>query len=145
MLARCAVVLMTSHQTTDTVLLVRPRRFAANVQTAGTNSFQHPGAGIHIADPQQAALAEFEALRQALVQAGIKVHVYDDRIEPHTPDALFPNNWVSFHSDGTIVLYPILAPNRRLESQRHVGQLARELVPRVQYSVGHPPGVRVLS
>ncbi len=51
----------------------------------------------------------------ALQTAGVTVHVFDDTPEPHTPDSIFPNNWVSFHADGTVVLYPMLAENRRLE------------------------------
>lgn len=95
--------------------MIRPVRFAGNEQTAASNRFQQ-GAGSQTAAATQAqALAEFEQLVTALRAAGIKVHVLDDSPEPHTPDAIFPNNWVSFHADGTVVLYPMLAPNRRLE------------------------------
>jgi hypothetical protein len=67
-----------------------------------------------------AALAEFEALVQALESTGIRVVVFDDTPEPHTPDAIFPNNWVSFHADGTAVLYPMEASNRRTERRRDI-------------------------
>jgi hypothetical protein len=67
-----------------------------------------------------AALAEFEALVQALESTGIRVVVFDDTPEPHTPDAIFPNNWVSFHADGTAVLYPMEATNRRTERRRDI-------------------------
>jgi hypothetical protein len=65
---------------------------------------------------------EFDALVACLRAAGVTVHVLDDRPEPHTPDSIFPNNWVSFHADGTVVLYPMLAPNRRLERRMDVLQ-----------------------
>ncbi len=67
------------------------------------------------AKQQAAALEEFEALAVALGGCGISVLRFDDTTEPHTPDAIFPNNWVSFHADGSVVLYPMEAPSRRLE------------------------------
>ena len=97
--------------------MVRPARFAFNPQTAPSNAFQAPalpGAG----DPAEAhglALQEFDALAGRLARAGVEVNVIDDTAEPVKPDAIFPNNWVSFHRDGTVVLYPMLAVNRRWE------------------------------
>ena len=67
-----------------------------------------------------AALEEFDGLAAALRQAGVDVVCIDDTEEPHTPDAIFPNNWVSFHADGTVVLYPMLATNRRTERRRDI-------------------------
>ncbi len=111
---------MNEPQVTRDVLMVRPVRFMRNTETAGSNHFQRlPVAG----DPthaQQLALQEFELLAAALRDAGVRVHAFDDTAEPHTPDALFPNNWVSFHADGTVVLYPMLAPNRRLERRMDI-------------------------
>ena len=81
--------------------------------TAGSNVFQ----GRSTATPeeqQEAATREFDALVDALRAAGIKVVVEDDTPDPHTPDSIFPNNWVSFHGDGRVVLYPMEAPNRRI-------------------------------
>ena len=69
---------------------------------------------------QAAALREFKGLRQALDGEGVQVIVTEDSAEPLKPDALFPNNWVSFHADGTVVLYPMLAPNRRAERRREI-------------------------
>jgi hypothetical protein len=109
---------MIEHQTTADVLMIRPAGFCANTQTAATNRFQQSTAGR--GDLQAAALAEFDALVIALRQANVRVHVFDDTVEPRTPDALFPNNWVSFHADGTLVLYPMLAPNRRLERRMDI-------------------------
>ncbi|MBT8443388.1 MAG: amidinotransferase, partial [Gammaproteobacteria bacterium] len=81
---------------------------------AASNKFQ--GKNPDSAEQQQRdAAAEFAGLRDALEAAGIEVFPFADTEEPHTPDAIFPNNWVSFHADGTVVLYPMEAPNRRTE------------------------------
>jgi len=94
-------------------MMVRPASFGWNPETAGSNRFQAPGpCGGESAG---AAVAEFDALVAALAEAGVSVHAFADRAEPHCPDAVFPNNWVSLHADGTVVLYPMLAPSRRRE------------------------------
>ena len=100
-------------QAAPAVLMIRPANFGANPETAPSNAFQknaETGAGI-----QARALAEFDALAAALMAAGVQVEVFEDRPEPVTPDAVFPNNWVSFHADGSAWLYPLLAQNRRWE------------------------------
>jgi len=106
------------------VLMVRPVRFAFNAQTAPSNSFQALRAEELPESPsidlQGLALREFDALSERLQRAGVKVIVADDTEVPAKPDALFPNNWVSFHRDGTVVLYPMLAPNRRSERREEV-------------------------
>ena len=104
-------------QCADAVLMVRPAAFGWNAQTAVTNRFQVPPPPC---DLQSRAVAEFDALADALAAAGVEVHALADRAEPPCPDALFPNNWVSLHADGTAVLYPMLAPNRRLERRPEV-------------------------
>jgi hypothetical protein len=104
---------MPDPQCAADVLMIRPVRFEGNPQTAASNAFQAGVSGSLSA--QEQALAEFEGLRSALSEAGVRVHVFDDTQEPHKPDSIFPNNWVSFHADGTAVLYPMLAENRRLE------------------------------
>jgi hypothetical protein len=95
------------------VLLVQPAAFAFNPQTAASNRFQRD------ALPAEAsaalALGEFATLNRALRAAGVRTCVALDSREPIKPDAVFPNNWVSFHADGTVVLYPMQASNRRLE------------------------------
>ena len=100
--------------------MIRPVRFAGNPQTAESNRFQQESGGASADSIQALALVEFDGLVQALTQAGVRVHVFSDTPEPHTPDSIFPNNWVSFHADGTVVLYPMLAPNRRLERRMDV-------------------------
>ena len=108
---------MTSEQESQlasAVLMISPVRFESNPSTAASNKFQ--GRNPDSSNKQQRdAAEEFVGLRAALETSGIEVIQVDDTVEPHTPDAIFPNNWVSFHADGTVVLYPMEAPNRRTE------------------------------
>lgn len=112
-------------QTTNTVLMVRPVRFAYNAQTAITNTFQN-NATTNPASTQQQALDEFDGFVKQLQENGIDVIQVFDTLEPHKPDSIFPNNWVSFHEDGTVVLYPMLTENRRWERRRSILDLMRE-------------------
>jgi hypothetical protein len=98
-------------QTSETVLMVRPAAFAFHAEAAQSNAFARPG----VADAAQAALVEFDGVVERLVQAGVEVLVLDDHPQPAKPDAIFPNNWVSFHADGTMVHYPMATEARRLE------------------------------
>lgn len=93
--------------------MVRPAYFSFNTQTEEDNSFQHRANESD--DIAEAALKEFNEAVLKLRKAGILVTVVDDTATPHKPDAIFPNNWVSFHADGTVVFYPMMAPNRRQE------------------------------
>lgn len=102
-------------QIAPAVLMIRPVRFFANPETRASNAFQRDDLALAVAAQQARAAAEFEGLAAALRAAGVAVHAFDDTPEPATPDAIFPNNWVSFHADGRVVLYPMLAPNRRAE------------------------------
>jgi len=102
-------------QSAADVLMIRPLQFAGNPQTADSNRFQQSAPHLSAAQVQAAAAREFEALADALRAAGVNVHAFDDTPQPHTPDSIFPNNWVSFHADGAVVLYPMLAENRRQE------------------------------
>lgn len=102
----------------DHVLMIRPVRFISNPDTAASNAFQR--AGTDALASQKAAYAEFDAYVTALRAAGVGVVVVDDTPEPHTPDSLFPNNWVSFDQEGRVFLYPMEAPNRRLERRMAV-------------------------
>jgi hypothetical protein len=105
---------MNESQLANCVLMIRPVRFESNPQTAGSNRFQgRTGVAPH--KQHEAALQQFEVLVAALRDSGIEVIVVDDTMEPHTPDSIFPNNWVSFHADGRVVLYPMEAENRRGE------------------------------
>jgi hypothetical protein len=107
-------------QTTSHILMIRPVRFAFNEQTAGSNAFQDPEALKASASVQEKALLEFDHMVEGLRNHGIDVTVVEDTPEPHTPDAIFPNNWVSFHRDGSVCLYPMFAPNRRLERREEI-------------------------
>ncbi|MBW8358436.1 MAG: amidinotransferase [Weeksellaceae bacterium] len=99
-------------QTTDTVLMIEPIAFGYNEQTAENNYFQVDSQNE---ETRQKALEEFNAFAEKLRSKGINVITVKDTLEPHSPDSIFPNNWVSFHGDGKVVLYPMFAPNRRVE------------------------------
>jgi hypothetical protein len=101
-------------QTTSTVLMIRPARFGANPETAASNAFQREPESRGPAVLARAR-AEFDALVGVLRASGVEVVVVDDTDVPEKPDAVFPNNWVTFHAGGTVVLYPLLAPSRRRE------------------------------
>ncbi|MGD0493510.1 MAG: arginine deiminase-related protein [Steroidobacteraceae bacterium] len=114
-------------QSAAAVLMIRPANFGFNPQTAGSNAFQHrPEGASHgpsdhgASEIQRLALQEFDRLADALERTGVAVMVADDTQEPVKPDAIFPNNWVSFHADGTVVLYPMLALNRRAERREEL-------------------------
>lgn len=100
--------------------MIRPVRFDFNTQTAESNAFQNPEAKKTAEITQNLALAEFDAMVTKLRNEGVEVIVFEDTIEPHTPDSIFPNNWVSFHGDGKVILYPMYAPNRRLERRQDI-------------------------
>ena len=101
-------------QAADAVLMIRPEAFSGNPQTAGSNFFQSGETGA-VAQIAAAARGEAAALAFALAAAGVRVHVFDGRRKDALPDEVFPNNWLSLHADGTAVLFPLLAPNRRRE------------------------------
>jgi hypothetical protein len=105
-----------ARQCAGAVLMVRPRNFGYNAQTAVTNRFQSPAA----VDVAERALREFDAFVAALRGEGVTVCVVEDTDQPRKPDAVFPNNWVTFHTDGTVVLYPMHAENRRIERRADI-------------------------
>src|SRR6187431_3721036 len=115
-------------QCASAILMVRPKHFGYNAQTAGTNRFQRqgPDGRANAADVAQQALREFDAFAAALAAEGVTVCVVPDSDTPRKPDAVFPNNWVSFHADGTVVLYPMHAANRRTERRRDVVEACAE-------------------
>lgn len=108
------------NQSTSTVFMVRPHSFRKNEETATNNHYQRDLAQASAEEIVQRAQNEFDGLVAALEEAGVEVIVFDEA-EPHeTPDALFPNNWISTHADGIIGLYPMFAPNRRAERRDDV-------------------------
>ena len=114
--------------------MVRPQAFGYNPETAATNTFQRPEAVRGAAGADARARAEFERLAQALGSEGISVCAVDDTTHPVKPDAVFPNNWLSFHDDGTLVLYPMQSASRRLERRQEVIDAA---VKRLDFRVSH--------
>lgn len=111
-----------ARQTAPRVLLVTPRAFEPNPQTAASNAFQRRSGG-----PAAQARAECVAAAEALDAAGVQCLVFDDTPEPPKPDAVFPNNWLSTDADGRVILYPLAAPNRRPERRTDiVAALARD-------------------
>ncbi|CAN5439419.1 arginine deiminase-related protein [soil metagenome] len=108
---------MTSQfgQAPNAVMMVKPVSFGFNEQTAGSNAFQQNDPMLKAMEIQEQALEEFNNFVQKLKDKNLEVIVFDDTPEPHKPDSIFPNNWISFHENGTVVLYPMQAANRRLE------------------------------
>ena len=104
--------------------MVRPVRFGFNEQTAGNNSFQKRGYEL---SAQDMALEEFDNFVTLLRANNVDVVVVEDTPEPHTPDSIFPNNWFSTHASGELVLYPMCAPNRRLERKESVLNVIKEI------------------
>src|SRR5215510_1952392 len=104
-------------QTTSHILMIRPVNFSFNAETATNNAFQVAG---NDDGAQEKALKEFNDFVNVLRENGVDVTVVDDTPDPYTPDSIFPNNWISFHYDGTICLYPMFAANRRLERKAGV-------------------------
>jgi hypothetical protein len=109
-------------QSAGAVLMVRPARFGCNPQTAESNAFQAKPELLAGEDLQGVALREFHGVAEALERGGVEVLIAADSVQPAKPDAIFPNNWVSFHHDGTVALYPMLAPNRRWERRDEILQ-----------------------
>jgi hypothetical protein len=99
-------------QTTSNILMIRPVGFKFNIQTAGNNKFQQISENGNV---QNQALKEFDDFAALLRSNDVEVTVIDDTLQPETPDSIFPNNWISFHDNGEILLYPMFSENRRLE------------------------------
>ncbi|MBX5439386.1 MAG: amidinotransferase [Thermoflavifilum sp.] len=110
---------------TSRILMIRPACFGFNPQTAASNAFQK-NPGIADADIQRLALREFDDMVALLHRAGIQVEVIADTPEPCKPDAVFPNNWISFHEQGEVVIYPMMAVNRRLEKRKDMLELLKQ-------------------
>ena len=102
------------QQTTNSILMIRPINFRMNEQTAVNNYFQESVA-LQNAEINRKAQEEFDSYVFKLKSFGVEVLVISDTETFDTPDAIFPNNWISFHTDGTVGLYPMFAENRRLE------------------------------
>ncbi|MGK6353309.1 citrulline utilization hydrolase CtlX [Parapedobacter sp. DT-150] len=126
-----------------TLLMIRPVQFGYNEQTAVNNAFQVQTAE-RAEETQRKAVQEFDAFVEKLRKHDIDVVVVQDTAHPHTPDSIFPNNWMSFHEDGTMVLYPMFAANRRLERKQSVlDAVANRFIirHRIDYTMNETTGV----
>lgn len=104
-------------QFSNKVLLIRPANFGFNEQTAFSNAFQNK---VDVSEIRENVLNEFDEMHRQLMNAGIDVLIIEDTADPVKPDAIFPNNWISMHKRGKIVLYPMEAENRRLERRSDI-------------------------
>ncbi|MDY0780041.1 citrulline utilization hydrolase CtlX [Tenacibaculum sp. IB213877] len=108
------------QQTTNTILMIRPINFRMNEQTAVNNYYQKVLDNLLPASVNAKAQEEFDTYVEKLTNHGVNVVVISDTDDFDTPDSIFPNNWISFHQDGTVALYPMFAENRRLERREDV-------------------------
>ncbi|MCC6412602.1 MAG: amidinotransferase [Saprospiraceae bacterium] len=108
------------QQTTSHILMVRPAHFAFNEETAANNAFQSRDGALSAEMMRKQAVKEFDEMVRRLREAGVDVLVARDSSRPIKPDAVFPNNWITFHQEGFIVTYPMFAPTRRRERRRTV-------------------------
>ncbi|WP_298150082.1 citrulline utilization hydrolase CtlX [Flavobacterium sp.] len=108
------------NQTTNSILMIRPVAFRMNEQTAVNNYYQKVLDGLLPATVNAKAQQEFDAFVDKLSNAGVEVIVVDDTTDPDTPDSIFPNNWISFHENADVALYPMFAENRRKERREEI-------------------------
>jgi len=114
------------NQTTNSILMIRPVAFRMNEQTAVNNYYQKVLDGLSKETVNAKAQQEFDALVTKLRMVGVQVIVVDDTLAPDTPDSIFPNNWISFHESGDVVLYPMFAENRREERREDILDILEE-------------------
>jgi len=107
-------------QTTNSILMIRPVAFRMNEQTAVNNYYQKVLDGLLPATVNAKAQQEFDTFVEKLRAVGVDVTIVDDTLEPSTPDSIFPNNWISFHENGDVALYPMFAENRREERREEI-------------------------
>jgi hypothetical protein len=108
------------NQTTSHLLMVRPANFAFNEETAANNAFQVKDGRLTPEEIRKNAVSEFDGFVKSLREAGVHVIVARDSVKPPKPDAIFPNNWVTFHQEGFLITYPMFAPTRRRERRRQI-------------------------
>jgi hypothetical protein len=107
-------------QTTNSILMIRPVAFRMNEQTAVNNYYQKVLDGLSPETVNAKAQQEFDTFVNKLRKVGVNVIVIEDTLEPNTPDSIFPNNWISFHENGDVALYPMFAENRRAERREDI-------------------------
>lgn len=109
-----------NQQITSHILMVRPAHFGYNEETADSNAFQRNDGDLTASQIRRKAIAEFDNFVHLLKASGVDVIVAEDSDNPIKTDAVFPNNWVTFHQDGTVITYPMFSPTRRLERREDV-------------------------
>lgn len=114
------------RQTTNTILMIRPVAFRMNEQTAVNNYYQKVLDNLLPATVNAKAQEEFDTFVTKLRNVGVNVIVVEDTVNPDTPDSIFPNNWISFHENGDVALYPMFAENRRLERREDILDILEE-------------------
>ena len=114
------------NQTTNSILMIRPVAFRMNEQTAVNNYYQKVLDGLSPSTVNEKAQQEFDDFVEKLRAVGVDVTVVDDVLNPDTPDSIFPNNWISFHENADVALYPMFAENRRLERREEILDLLEE-------------------
>lgn len=108
------------RQITNHIMMIKPANFGFNEQTAESNAFQSNETSMTAVEIQERAVEEFDTFVKILRSKGVHVEVVQDSTDPNKPDAIFPNNWISFHEDGSVITYPMQAPIRRLERREDV-------------------------
>lgn len=106
--------------------MIKPAAFRRNDETAVNNHFQKEITKVTPKTLQTKALKEFESFVEKLEKVGINVIIVEDTLKPETPDAIFPNNWISFHENGTVCMYPMFAENRRKERRIDVLEIVEK-------------------
>lgn len=115
-----------TQNATNSLMMIRPERFGMNAQTAVDNFYQQQDAATDAATDNQRAQVEFDAFVEKLRAVGVDVLVLQDTADPHTPDSIFPNNWISMHAAGRVLLYPMKAENRRLERIEGIERILKD-------------------
>jgi len=106
--------------TTNTIMMVRPANFGFNAETAANNAFQSNDRGETAMNIARQARNEFDNMVEILRSKGVEIFVIEDNVDPKKPDAIFPNNWISFHKSGAVITYPMFAENRRIERRQEI-------------------------
>ena len=113
-------------QTTNSIVMIRPVAFRMNEQTAVNNYYQKVLDGLLPATVNAKAQHEFDTFVEKLRAVGVDVTVIEDTLDPDTPDSIFPNNWISFHENGDVAMYPMFAENRRAERREEILDILEE-------------------
>ena len=122
-------------QLTNYIMMIRPANFGFNDQTAANNAFQSKDVISDAKSLKEIAKAEFDNMVSTLKAKGVNVIVIEDTDSPVKPDAVFPNNWISFHENGSLITYPMYAPNRRIERREDIiDQIAERFKIKNRYS-----------